>query len=98
MGSTLILAGLLTPEDNGLIALAGVVTSVLSYFGDLGLSDATIQKMNINSDQTSSLFWLNVAAGAMFALVTAGLAQILVWFYHEPRQTHPKTNSCQKTF
>ena len=85
MGSTVILARLLTPEDYGLFAMVGAVTSLLSYFGDLGLSDATIQRMNINSDQVSSLFWLNVAAGAIFALVTAGLAPVLVWFYHEPR-------------
>jgi len=85
MGSTVILARLLTPEDYGLIAMVGAVTSVLSYFGDLGLSDASIQKVDISSDQLSSLFWLNVAAGATFAIVAAGLAPVLSWFYHEPR-------------
>ena len=85
MGATIVLARLLTPEDFGLIAMVAVVTSFLIYFGDLGLYDATIQKIDLSSDQLSSLFWINVAVGVTFTICIAGLAPVITWFYHEPR-------------
>ena len=85
MGATIILARLLTPEDYGLVAMVAAVTSLLTYCGDFGLSDASIQKVDISSDQVSSLFWLNVALGAIFATFAAGLGPVLSLFYHEQR-------------
>ena len=85
MGSTMVLARLLTPRDFGLIAMVTTVTGFLRVFKDLGLSTATIQREKITHAQVSNLFWINVAVSAMLCLVVASLAPIVAWFYREPR-------------
>ena len=44
IGSTMVLARLLTPDDFGLVAMVTVITGFLYMFKDMGLSDATVQK------------------------------------------------------
>jgi O-antigen/teichoic acid export membrane protein len=83
--ATVVLARLLTPADFGLVAMVTAITSVGQGFADLGLSEATIQHPEINHDQVSTLFWINVAIGLVLTSITAALAPVLAWFYHEPR-------------
>jgi O-antigen/teichoic acid export membrane protein len=81
----MVLARLLSPEDFGLQGMVVVVTGFLGLFKDAGLSVATIQRLEITHEQTSTLFWINVAVGAFLAILCAALAPVLVAFYHEPR-------------
>jgi O-antigen/teichoic acid export membrane protein len=83
--STVILARLLTPADFGLVAMVTAITGLASAFQDLGLSEATIQRPEINHAQVSTLFWINTAIGLGLMMITASLAPFLAWFYHEPR-------------
>jgi O-antigen/teichoic acid export membrane protein len=83
--ATVALARLLTPADFGLVAMVTAITGLAQGFADLGLSEATIQHPEINHNQVSTLFWINVAIGLTFTAITAALAPVLVWFYHEPR-------------
>jgi len=46
---------------------------------------ATVQRLEVSHEQTSTLFWINVAVGAILAALCAALAPLLVAFYHEPR-------------
>jgi O-antigen/teichoic acid export membrane protein len=87
MGSTVVLARLLVPEDYGLIGMVTVIINFAGLFKDLGLSTATIQKPEINHKQVSTLFWINFAISCITALVVAGLAPVVAWFYKEPRLT-----------
>lgn len=84
-GSTIILARLLTPEDYGLIGMATVLISFVEYFKDLGLSAATIQRKEINHQQISTLFWINLGVSCLVGLIVAGMAPAIAVFYHEPR-------------
>ncbi len=83
--ATIVLAHMLTPADFGLVAMVTAITGLGQAFADLGLSEATIQHPEINHDQVSKLFWVNVAFGLGLTIVTACLAPFLAWFYHEPR-------------
>src|SRR5262245_35797304 len=85
MGSTLILARLLTPLDYGLIGMVTGVTGFVETFKDAGLSTATIQWKRITDDQVSTLFWLNVALSLVLTVIVIILAPVLVRFFHEPR-------------
>ena len=87
MGSTVVLARLLVPEDYGLIGMVTVVIGFAGLFKDLGLSTATIQKSEINHKQVSNLFWINFAISCATGLVVASLAPAIAWFYKEPRLT-----------
>src|SRR5438093_1670686 len=81
----MVLARLLLPEDFGLQGMVVVVTGFLGLFRDAGLAMATIQRLEVTHQQTSTLFWINIAFGAVLATLCAGLAPVLVAFYHEPR-------------
>lgn len=83
--SLAIVARVLTPADYGLVAMVVTVTSFLTVFGDLGLSYVTIQRPQISQDQLTVLFWANLAFGLTLGIISALLAPVLVWFYHEPR-------------
>lgn len=85
LGSTMVLARLLTPQDFGLIAMVAAVTGFILVFKDMGLSMATVQKAEINHSQISTLFWINVAISLALTLITIALAPVIVWFFKEPR-------------
>jgi len=83
--ATVTLAHMLTPADFGLVAMVTAITGLGQAFADLGLSEATIQHPEVNHDQVSKLFWINVSVGLILTAVTGSLAPLLAWFYHEPR-------------
>lgn len=56
MGSTVVLARLLRPDDFGLVAMVLVFTGFANSFKDLGLSTATVQRAEITHAQVSTLF------------------------------------------
>jgi PST family polysaccharide transporter len=85
IGSLMVLARLLDPEDFGLVGMVTVVTGVFSLFKDAGLSMATVQKTTITNEQVSTLFWINMLVGAVLGLLSLAIAPILVSFYQEPR-------------
>lgn len=85
VGSLMVLARLLDPKDFGLVAMVTAVTGVFSLFKDAGLSMATIQRATITTDQSSTLFWVNMLVGAILASLLIAIAPVLVAFYHEPR-------------
>jgi O-antigen/teichoic acid export membrane protein len=83
--TTMVLARLLSPEDYGLQGMMVAVTGFLGFFQDAGLVMATVQRFEVTHEQTSTLFWINVAVGVILATLCAALAPLLVTFYHEPR-------------
>jgi O-antigen/teichoic acid export membrane protein len=84
VGSTVILARLLTPHDFGLLAMVTTIMGLLRIFKDAGLSSATIQRAEITQAQVSNLFWINVAVGGSLALIMALAAPAIAYFYREP--------------
>lgn len=87
MGSTMVLARLLTPNDFGLIAMVVVVTGFAAMFKDAGLSMATVQREHITHEQVSTLFWINVALSVLIMVAVASLAPAVAWFYDKPQLT-----------
>ena len=85
LGSTMVLARLLTPGDFGLIAMVTAITGFVAMFKDAGLSMATVQRKDVTHEQVSTLFWINVALSALAMLVIAALAPAIAYFYSEPR-------------
>jgi O-antigen/teichoic acid export membrane protein len=85
MGSTVILARLLLPEDYGLIGMVTVTLGFAQLFKDLGLANATVQQAEITHQQVSTLFWLNFVISSLTAVIVAALAPVVSWFYQEPR-------------
>lgn len=85
LGSTMILARLLSPRDFGLVAMVTTIIGFLRIFNEAGLSTATVQHESITHTQVSNLFWTNIALGGAVTVLLAALSPILAWFYREPR-------------
>jgi PST family polysaccharide transporter len=84
VGSTMVLARLLTPSDYGIFGMAVVLTGFLALFNDLGLSMATIQRRELSHHQVSALFWVNASLGVVIMLAALAAASVAAWFFHEP--------------
>ena len=81
---TVALARLLTPADFGLMAMAGVVMSVTGLFSDLGLSSALMHHAQPDRRTLSTLYWLNLGAASILALLFAAIAWPLSLAYGQP--------------
>jgi O-antigen/teichoic acid export membrane protein len=84
IGSTGVLARMISQSDFGLIGMTAVFTNFLAIFMDVGLSQATIQRPKINHRQISTLFWINVALSLLIAGVFAASAPLIAAFYKTP--------------
>ncbi len=85
LGSLMILARLLDPKDFGLVGMVTAFTGVLNLFRDFGLSAAAVQRVEVTEEQVSTLFWINIAVGAILTLLVVAMAPFIAAFYHEPR-------------
>ena len=85
IGSLMVLARLLTPKDFGLVGMATAFTGIFNMLRDFGLSAAAVQQDTVTDDQISTLFWINLLFGLMFALLCIVLAPVIGTFYHQPR-------------
>jgi len=83
--SAIVLARLLTPQDYGLIGMVAIVVGFLGMFQYLGLSTATVKWSELNHQQVSALFWMNVALSAVIVVAIVAATPLAVWFYREPR-------------
>ena len=85
IGSMMALARLLTPRDFGLVGMATAITGFLVLFQDMGLSTAAVQAPSLSREQSSMLFWINIAVGGLLFLLCAATAPLLAAFFKEPR-------------
>lgn len=86
-GSQLLLARLLMPAEFGVVAMIGPILGFVGICNELGLSQATVQREHISRQQSSNLFWINIAVSGALALLLCLAAPMLAWFYGEPRLT-----------
>jgi len=85
IGTTIVLARLLSPTDYGLQSMVLTLTAFFSLFKDAGLSVATVQRETVTREQISTLFWINLALGALLTILVAASAPFLAAFYKDPR-------------
>ena len=80
-----ILARLLSPQDFGLMAMIMVVIGFAQAYADMGISNAIIYRQDATRGQLSSLYWLNIMAGAAVFFIVLAVNPLIVAFYKEPR-------------
>lgn len=81
IASIIALSRLLSPDDFGIIAMVTAVTAFMGLFRDMGLSTASIQRVDLSFEHTNALFWLNVLAGSLLMLIMMAAAPLVSWFY-----------------
>lgn len=84
LGSTAILARMLTPRDFGLVAVVVSVTGFVTLLKDGGLAFPTIQSSSVGHREISTLFWINVALSLALTILLAAIAPSVASFLDEP--------------
>mgnify|MGYP001098657510 CR=1 FL=1 len=72
--STFVLARLLVPEDFGLVAIASGVIGLLQSFSDLSFNQALIRFQEVDDDDYSTAWTLNLLRGMLLCLLLLALA------------------------
>jgi O-antigen/teichoic acid export membrane protein len=85
VGTTLVLARLLTPEDFGIVALALLVIVALSFLRDLGLNGALILRQDLDRRAKGTLLTLMLGTGALLGLALAAASPLVAELMDEPR-------------
>jgi O-antigen/teichoic acid export membrane protein len=81
IGQMIVLAYFLSPAEYGVWGILNVLIGFSQYFVDLGVSNAIIHYQDIDEEELSSLYWLNVMAGAALFLILSLSAPGVAAFY-----------------
>lgn len=84
LGSTVVLARLLSPADFGLLGMASVATGFVATFRSLGTAAAVVQRKDPSQAFLSSIHWMNVLFGMLSTFVLFAVAHPVAEFYGEP--------------
>jgi O-antigen/teichoic acid export membrane protein len=80
----IVLARLLSPHDFGLVAIAAIVTGLLSLFQDLGLSAALVQLKEDSATARNVCFWGNLISRSALYVIAFLTAGAVGAFFSEP--------------
>ena len=83
IGYTATMARLLEPAAFGLVAMSGVILRFGSYFAEMGIERAVIQKKDINEEDIKSSFTLSILLGIIFFLILLILAPYALYIFND---------------
>lgn len=83
--STLVLARLLTPEDFGIVVLAGLIVAVLDALTDFRFGQALIHYQDATDDEYNTAWTFNLIRGAVVAAILVGGAWLFAAIFNESR-------------
>ncbi|WP_239618814.1 MOP flippase family protein [Cohnella mopanensis] len=89
LAQIIIISRLLKPEHYGLMGMMMVFIALALSMNDLGISNAIIHRQTVSRKELSSLYLLNLAAGAVACIAVWVLAPVAASFYHEPQLVGP---------
>ena len=84
LGSTAVLARLLTPADFGYVAMATVVTEFATLLGSFGFSNVLIQRRRVTRLQFDTVFWAMLGLETLLALGVLAASFLAGWLYDDP--------------
>jgi len=85
IGFTAIMARLLEPAAFGLIAMAGVILRFGSYFAQMGVGSALIQKKEISDEDVRAAFTSALFLGVLFCVSVWFLAPLAIYIFDSER-------------
>lgn len=81
---TIFVVRLLTPQDYGLMGMAGLFTGFLLLFNEIGLGAAIIRNPDIKIDQVSDVRWAILSMNIVLFLMLQAFAPVITWYFREP--------------
>jgi O-antigen/teichoic acid export membrane protein len=84
LGFTAAMARLLRPADFGLMAMCAVALRLFSYFSQLGLAAALVQREKLQDEDVRLALGLTWVVCSVAVLGVVALAPALGWFFRDP--------------
>ena len=84
---TVYVIRILSPNDYGLMAMAGVYVGFIVLFNEFGLSAAIVQRKDLGQDDLSNIYWSVLCVNLVLYALSYLSAPLVAAFYHEPRVT-----------
>ena len=84
---SIFLARLLEPAEFGLVGMSLVFINILRVFVDMGFASALVQNKQNTSLTYSSIFYINILAGFLFAIIIFFSAPLIGAFYENENVT-----------
>lgn len=81
LGSTVVLARYLLPEDFGVVALVLVLANFAGMLKDIGIARAVVRSSNISRYEASNLFWIGIFCGVAIATILWLLSDIIAGYF-----------------
>lgn len=85
IGFTAIMARLLDPTAFGLIAMAGVILRFGSYFAQMGVGSALIQRKDISDEEIRAAFTSSICLGMLFFFLVWFLAPLAIYIFNNQK-------------
>lgn len=85
VGSSMVLARLLTPADIGVFSITVVLLSFVTTFRDFGAGQYLVQETDLTQDRIRAVWTLQLGIGLALALLTWLASGPVSTFYNEPR-------------
>lgn len=82
--SLILLARLLSPSEFGLVAMLGIFTTFATLIVNSGFASALIRQSGESDLDSSTVFWFNIAAATLMALLLVASAPAIARFYGQP--------------
>jgi len=79
-----VMARILTPDDYGLVGMLAIFMAVSQSLIDSGFSQALIRKLDRTEVDNSTVFYFNIAVGAVLYIIMWFCAPFIAEFYDEP--------------
>jgi O-antigen/teichoic acid export membrane protein len=83
--NTIILARILSPDDYGLMAMAMVVCGFITFFNEIGLGSAIIQREEVTKKQLNGAFSVALIASLSLYSLTFLISPFIGDFYQNPQ-------------
>jgi O-antigen/teichoic acid export membrane protein len=83
IGSSMVLARLLTPAEVGTFSVAMGLLAFAAMFRDLGAGQYLLQERELTDDRVRAVWALQLGLGLLLALIVLGLAYPAAWFFKQ---------------
>jgi O-antigen/teichoic acid export membrane protein len=85
IGSSMVIARLLTPAEIGVYSVTMVLLSFISTLRDMGAGQYLLQEKDLTLDRIRATWTVQIGLGITFALLVLVAAQPIAAFYKDPR-------------
>src|SRR3984893_3765848 len=85
LGTTLLLARLLSPADYGLMEIAMMFIGFVGFFNEIGMGAAIVQKTDLTASEVNGCFAIAVASSVVLFLGTVLASYFIAVFFGHPQ-------------